>query len=78
MGFKDFSGSGIVFFAAGIAAIIVTIFLKPRRYRFDPNTTLVFPSHSPIFISFGSIVLFAGWLFFNSGLVTKGENEKYP
>ena len=40
LGYKDFSGAGVVFFAAGVAGLVVTVLLKPRRFRFDPNTTL--------------------------------------
>jgi Amt family ammonium transporter len=40
LGYKDFSGAGVVFFAAGVAGLVVTVLLKPRKFRFDPNTTL--------------------------------------
>ncbi|CAK88125.1 unnamed protein product (macronuclear) [Paramecium tetraurelia] len=77
LGYKDFSGAGVVFFAAGVAGLVVTVLLKPRRFRFDPNTTLQFQRHSPIYIAFGSILVFAGWLFYNGGIVAQGANSKY-
>lgn len=40
LGYKDFSGAGVVFFAAGVAGLVLTVLLKPRKFRFDPNTTL--------------------------------------
>jgi Amt family ammonium transporter len=39
LGFKDFSGAGVVFFAAGVAGLILTIILRPRKNRFELNTT---------------------------------------
>lgn len=77
-GYRDFAGAGVVFWSGGIAALVVTAFIKPRRYRFDPNTTITFPAHSPLYVGFGSLILFAGWLFFNAGLVSGGESNPYP
>lgn len=35
LGYSDFSGSGVVFYAAGIAALIATKLLRPRDYRLN-------------------------------------------
>ncbi|CAK85357.1 unnamed protein product (macronuclear) [Paramecium tetraurelia] len=77
MGFKDFSGAGVIFFAAGVAGLVLTVLLKPRRFRFDPNTNLQFSRHCPIYIAFGSILVFSGWQFYNGGVVAQGANSKY-
>lgn len=69
MGFKDFSGAGVVFFAAGTAGLILTVILKPRKTRFDNGATMEFNRHSPLYIGFGSLLVFAGWLFYNGGVV---------
>jgi Amt family ammonium transporter len=39
-GYKDFSGAGVVFYAAGVAGLIITVLLKPRKFRFDLNSNL--------------------------------------
>lgn len=39
-GFKDFSGAGVVFYAAGVAGLLITVLLKPRKFRFDLNSNL--------------------------------------
>lgn len=76
-GFKDFAGAGVVHFSAGIAALLTTIILKPRRFRFDPNYTFQFPAHSPVLVSFGALILYATWLFYNAGLVRGGAEMPY-
>lgn len=42
MGYKDLAGAGFIFYAAGVAALIIIVITKPRRYRFDLNSTLNF------------------------------------
>ncbi|CAK60161.1 unnamed protein product (macronuclear) [Paramecium tetraurelia] len=77
LGFKDFSGAGVVFFAAGVAGLILTILLKPRQARFDNGATLDFNRHSPLYIGFGSLLVLAGWLFYNGGVVNQGAKTQY-
>ncbi|CAD8115566.1 unnamed protein product [Paramecium primaurelia] len=77
LGFKDFSGAGVVFFAAGTAGLILTIILKPRKTRFDNGATMEFSRHSPLYIGFGSLLVFAGWLFYNGGVVAQGSKSQY-
>lgn len=42
LGYKDLAGAGFIFYSAGVAALVVTVVSKPRKYRFDPNSTLNF------------------------------------
>ncbi|CAD8139057.1 unnamed protein product [Paramecium octaurelia] len=69
MGYKDFSEGGVIIFASGVVGLVMTILLKPRRFRCDPNTNLQFSRHSPINIAFGSILVLSGWHFYNGGLI---------
>lgn len=35
LGYKDLAGAGYLFYAAGVAALVVTTIAKPRKYRFE-------------------------------------------
>jgi Amt family ammonium transporter len=37
LGYKDFAGAGYLFYAAGVAALVITSIVKPRKYRFEQN-----------------------------------------
>ncbi|NDR58287.1 ammonium transporter [Aliiruegeria sabulilitoris] len=60
VGTKDFAGGIVVHETAGLAALIVAIFLGPRR---DRNK----PPHSPGFVMIGAAMLWVGWFGFNGG-----------
>ncbi|TMV08655.1 ammonium transporter [Ruegeria sediminis] len=60
VGVRDFAGGIVVHETAGIAALIVAIFLGPRRNR----TT---PPHNPGFVMIGAAMLWVGWFGFNGG-----------
>ncbi|WP_166415608.1 ammonium transporter [Cochlodiniinecator piscidefendens] len=59
-GVKDFAGGIVVHETAGIAALMIAIFLGPRKNR----TT---PPHSPGFVMIGAGMLWVGWFGFNGG-----------
>ena len=59
-GVKDFAGGIVVHETAGLAALIVAVFLGPRRNR----TT---PPHNPGFVMIGAAMLWVGWFGFNGG-----------
>ncbi|GKY89013.1 ammonium transporter [Sinisalibacter aestuarii] len=59
-GVKDFAGGIVVHETAGIAAILIAVFLGPRRHR----TT---PPHSPGYVMIGASMLWVGWFGFNGG-----------
>ncbi|MEX0368050.1 MAG: ammonium transporter [Ruegeria sp.] len=59
-GVKDFAGGIVVHETAGLAALIIAIFLGPRRNR----TT---PPHNPGFVMIGAAMLWVGWFGFNGG-----------
>lgn len=60
IGVRDFAGGIVVHETAGLAALIVAVFLGPRRNR----TT---PPHSPAFVMIGAAMLWVGWFGFNGG-----------
>jgi Amt family ammonium transporter len=37
MDYHDFAGSGAIHLTGAVGALVITIFLKPRRNRFDPK-----------------------------------------
>ncbi|MCP5038860.1 MAG: ammonium transporter, partial [Rhodobacteraceae bacterium] len=60
VGVKDFAGGIVVHETAGIAALLVAVFLGPRKHR----TT---PPHNPGFVMIGAGMLWVGWFGFNGG-----------
>ena len=60
VGVKDFAGGIVVHETAGIAALVIAVFLGPRKNR----TT---PPHSPGFVFIGAAMLWVGWFGFNGG-----------
>ena len=60
VGVRDFAGGIVVHETAGLAALIIALFLGPRRNR----TT---PPHNPGFVMIGAAMLWVGWFGFNGG-----------
>ncbi len=59
-GVKDFAGGIVVHETAGLAALILAIFLGPRKHR----TT---PPHNPGMVMIGASMLWVAWFGFNGG-----------
>ena len=59
-GVKDFAGGIVVHETAGLAALILAVFLGPRK-----NTTT--PPHNPGYVMIGAAMLWVGWFGFNGG-----------
>ncbi len=59
-GVRDFAGGIVVHETAGLAALIIAVFLGPRR-----NQTT--PPHNPGFVMIGAAMLWVGWFGFNGG-----------
>lgn len=59
-GVRDFAGGIVVHETAGIAAIMIALFLGPRK-----NQTT--PPHNPGFVMIGAALLWVGWFGFNGG-----------
>lgn len=59
-GVKDFAGGIVVHETAGLAALILAVFLGKRR---DPSK----PPHNPGMVMIGAAMLWVGWFGFNGG-----------
>ena len=59
-GVKDFAGGIVVHETAGLAALILAIFLGPRKNQHTPP-------HNPGFVMIGAAMLWVGWFGFNGG-----------
>ncbi|MBS0123002.1 ammonium transporter [Thetidibacter halocola] len=59
-GVRDFAGGIVVHETAGLAALVIAVFLGPRRNR----TT---PPHNPGYVMIGAAMLWVGWFGFNGG-----------
>ena len=60
VGVRDFAGGIVVHETAGLAALILAIFLGSRR---DPSK----PPHNPGMVMIGAAMLWVGWFGFNGG-----------
>jgi len=59
-GVRDFAGGIVVHETAGLSALILAVFLGPRKNR----TT---PPHNPGYVMIGAAMLWVGWFGFNGG-----------
>ncbi|NBT32178.1 MAG: ammonium transporter [Rhodobacteraceae bacterium] len=59
-GVKDFAGGIVVHETAGLAALLLAVFLGPRKNRHTPP-------HNPGFVMIGAAMLWVGWFGFNGG-----------
>lgn len=59
-GVRDFAGGIVVHETAGLAALILALFLGPRK-----NQTT--PPHNPGYVMIGAAMLWVGWFGFNGG-----------
>lgn len=60
VGVKDFAGGIVVHETAGLAALLIAIFLGPRKNQHTPP-------HNPGFVMIGAAMLWVGWFGFNGG-----------
>jgi len=68
LGFLDFAGSGPVHLLGGVSALVGTIALRPRKYRFaaDGRDNQPQGSSTANFVT-GAFILWFGWFSFNAG-----------
>ncbi len=60
VGVKDFAGGIVVHETAGLAALLIAVFLGPRKNQHTPP-------HNPGFVMIGAAMLWVGWFGFNGG-----------
>ena len=65
MGAVDIAGGGPVHLVGGFAALVATLYLKPRAGRFDAGHKM--DMASPTNAVLGTFMLWWGWLGFNCG-----------
>ncbi|KAK3580937.1 hypothetical protein CHS0354_008235 [Potamilus streckersoni] len=81
VGYRDFSGSGVVHTVGGTAALVGAAILGPRIGRFDPETgaAVFIRGHSIPLSTLGGFILFFGFLTFNGAsqmsLSKEGDGE---
>ncbi len=66
LGFIDFAGSSVVHSVGGWVALAAVSILGPRLGRFSSGSALA-SAHSLGTSTFGTLILFVGWLGFNGG-----------
>ena len=59
-GARDFAGGIVVHETAGLAALLIAVFLGPRRTHTNPP-------HNPGYVMIGAAMLWVGWFGFNGG-----------
>merc|ERR1712232_1513328 len=66
--YMDFAGSGLVHLTGGMGAILGSIFVGPRKGRFDEDVDQgEFDGHNVPFCVIGTLFLWFGWYGFNPG-----------
>ncbi|GAA4217403.1 Amt family ammonium transporter [Sagittula marina] len=60
VGVKDFAGGIVVHETAGLAALLIAVFLGPRKEHSKPP-------HNPGYVMIGASMLWVGWFGFNGG-----------
>jgi Amt family ammonium transporter len=66
-GFLDYAGSSIVHLQGALAALAGTLILGPRIGKFRNGKAVPIPGHSIPLMVLGVIILWVGWMGFNSG-----------
>ncbi len=75
-GYIDFAGSSVVHVMAAAVSLACIIELGPRIGRYDADgKTVEFSGHSSVLALGGALMLFIGWLGFNSGAVAPGAPQ---
>lgn len=77
IGFVDAAGGTVVHVTGGMASLALVIALGARAGRFDDITgkSVKIQGYSPILAASGALILFMGWIGFNSGGLTPGSDN---
>lgn len=67
LGYHDYAGSATIHASAGMGALVTTIFLRPRRGRFNERLADHFEPNNPTYIALSCLTLWMCWCFFNGG-----------
>ncbi len=76
-GFVDAAGSTVVHVTGGFAALAAIMVVGPRvgRYAEDTGDSQHIQGYSPVLAAAGAMILFTGWLGFNTGGLAPGSSE---
>lgn len=76
-GFVDAAGATVVHVTGGFAALAAIMVLGPRigRYADDSGASQHIQGYSPVLAAAGAMILFTGWLGFNTGGLNPGSPE---
>jgi Amt family ammonium transporter len=70
MGLQDFAGGTVVHITAGVAAVVVALFMGPRK----GFGTVAMPPHNLTITVAGAGMLWVGWFGFNAGSALAANN----
>lgn len=66
-GFVDVAGSGVIQTVGGLTALAMVWILGPRRGKYTAEgMPIAMPAHNGVFVMFGCLLAWAGWLGLNS------------
>ncbi|MXQ53418.1 ammonium transporter [Shimazuella sp. KC615] len=68
LGKQDFAGSTVVHLTGGVAALIATLMLRPRKGKYNEDGTVnTIPGHNQVYSVLGALIIWLGWFGFNPG-----------
>lgn len=68
LGKQDFAGSTVVHLQGGVAALIATLMLRPRKGKYNEDGTInTLPGHNQVYSVLGALIIWIGWFGFNPG-----------
>lgn len=67
IGYVDFAGGGTVHVLGGTAALVCTVYLKPRIGVFHEDGRRTRVGCNPVLVLLGCFLLWVGWFAFNAG-----------
>lgn len=76
-GFLDFAGSSIVHLQGALAALAGTLLLGPRIGKFRNGKAVPIPGHSIPLAMLGVLILWVGWMGFNSGSTLNAVGQNF-
>jgi ammonium transporter, Amt family len=68
LGKQDFAGSTVVHLQGGVAALVATLMLRPRKGKYNEDGTVnTIPGHNQVYSVLGALIIWIGWFGFNPG-----------
>jgi Amt family ammonium transporter len=68
LGKQDFAGSTVVHLQGGVAALVATMMLRPRKGKYNADGSVnTIPGHNQVYSVLGALIIWLGWFGFNPG-----------